>query len=252
MYWLVFQQMGIDRDRIKPFSSLLVGFGREQVYLVGIVSLSLTAGTAPKASTVMVDFLVVDRPSAYNAIIGRPRLNKLKVATSTYHLMIKFPTKRRVGEVRGDQLAAMRCYNTSMKKASNSTTLIVASVNEAKGELAEPLEEVMVGEGRVLQIGTCLTWEIREGFVDFLCRNMKVFAWSHEDMPGISPKEIVHVLNVDLDMKPVKQKKRKFASERVDAIVEEVGKFLKAQFIQEVYYPDWLANVVLMKKSNEK
>ena len=32
----------------------------------------------------------------------------------------------------------------------------------------------------------------------------------------------------------------------------EVEKLLKAQFIREVYYPDWLANVFLMKKSNGK
>jgi hypothetical protein len=56
---------------------------------------------------------------------------------------------------------------------------------------------------------------------------MEVFAWSHEDMPRISPEEIVHVLNVDLDMKPVKQKMRKFAPERIEAITVEVEKLLK-------------------------
>jgi hypothetical protein len=204
LYWLVFQHMGIDRDRIKPFGSPLVGFDEEHVYPMGIISLPLTVGTAPKVSTVMVDFLVVDRPSAYNTINGRPGLNKLRAATSTYHLMMKFPTEEEVGEVKGDQLAARRCYNISMKKVSDPTTLTVASVTEVNGELAEPLEEMVVGEGRVLQIGTCLTQEIREGLVDFLRRNLEVFAWSHEDIPGISPKMIVHVLNVDPDMKPVK------------------------------------------------
>jgi hypothetical protein len=146
----------------------------------------------------------------------------------------------------------MRCYNISMKKISDPTTLIVASVFEVKGELAEPLKEVSVGEGRVLQIGNCLTKEVQEGLVKFLCRNMEVFAWSHEDMSGISPEEIVHVLNVDPDMKPVKQKIRKFTPKRVEAITVEVEKLLKAQFIEEVYYPDWLANVVVVKKSNDK
>jgi hypothetical protein len=54
-------------------------------------------------------------------------LNKLRTATSIYHLMMKFPTEEGVGEVRGDQLAAMRCYNISMKKVSDPTTLTVAS-----------------------------------------------------------------------------------------------------------------------------
>jgi hypothetical protein len=68
--------MGIERDIIKPFGSPLIGFGGEQVQPIGIIPLPVTAGTTPRLSTVMVDFLVVDRPSAYNGIIGRPALNK--------------------------------------------------------------------------------------------------------------------------------------------------------------------------------
>jgi ribonuclease HI len=252
LYWPAFQQMGIDRERIKPFTSPLVGFGGEVVFPIGIIPLPVTAGTAPQLATVMVDFLVIDRPSAYNAIMGRPALNKLKAVTSTYHLMMKFPTEEGVGVVRGDQLAARKCYNTSMKKVSDSTTLTVASVHEAKGEPAEPLEEVSIGDGRTLQIGTCLEIGVREDLVKFLHNNTEVFAWSHEDMPGINPEEIVHVLNVNPDAKPVKQKRRKFAPERVEAITVEVEKLLKAQFIEEVHYPEWLANVVLVKKSNGK
>lgn len=45
----------------------------------------------------MADFLVIDRPSAYNAIIGRPTLNKLRAMTSTYHLKMKFLTNNGVG-----------------------------------------------------------------------------------------------------------------------------------------------------------
>ena len=36
------------------------------------------------------------------------------------------------------------------------------------------------------------------------------------------------------------------------AIVEEVHKLQEAEFIQEVYYPDWLVNVVMVKKANRK
>ena len=71
-------------------------------------------------------------------------------------------------------------------------------------------------------------------------------------MLGIRPEEIVHVLNMDPDMKPVKQKRRKFAPKRVEVVTVEVNKLLKARFIREVYYADWLANIVLVKKSNGK
>jgi hypothetical protein len=78
LYWPAFQHMGIDHDRIKPFGSPLVGFGGEVVYPIGIIPLPVTAGIAPRLSTVMVDFLVIDRPSAYNAIMGRPAVEQVE------------------------------------------------------------------------------------------------------------------------------------------------------------------------------
>jgi len=59
-------------------------------------------------------------------------------------------------------------------------------------------------------------------------------------------------LNVDSSHQPVKQRRRSFAPERNQAIVEEVQKLLQAGFIREVDYPEWLAKVVLVKKSKEK
>jgi hypothetical protein len=50
----------------------------------------------------MVIFLVIVRPSAYNAIVKRTILNQLRAVTSTPHLKMKFPTKSGVDEVRGD------------------------------------------------------------------------------------------------------------------------------------------------------
>ena len=71
-------------------------------------------------------------------------------------------------------------------------------------------------------------------------------------MPGINPTIMVHKLNVSPIFSPIRQKKRVFAQERDKAIAEEVRKLLKADFIREVYYPDWLANFVMVKKANGK
>jgi len=65
-----------------------------------------------------------------------------------------------------------------------------------------------------------------------------VFAWSHEDMPGIDPSIIVYKLNVSRSFSLIQQKKRVFAQEWDKAIVEEVKKLQEADFIQEVYYLD--------------
>ena len=71
-------------------------------------------------------------------------------------------------------------------------------------------------------------------------------------MPRIDPSVIAHRLNVNPTSSPIRQKKRVFTQERDKAIAEEVRKLLEADFIREVYYPDWLANVVMVKKANGK
>ena len=71
-------------------------------------------------------------------------------------------------------------------------------------------------------------------------------------MPRINPEVISHSLNVDLAHRPIKQKKRHFTSNQVKVVNQEIDKLLEMSFIREVNYPDWLANVVLVKKANEK
>ena len=71
-------------------------------------------------------------------------------------------------------------------------------------------------------------------------------------MPRIDPSIMVHRLNISAAFPPVCQKKRMFAHERAQAIAEEVHKLQEADFIREVYYLDWLANVVMIRKANGK
>ena len=69
---------------------------------------------------------------------------------------------------------------------------------------------------------------------------------------GIDPAVITHGLNVNPSFKPIKEKRRSFALEIQKSINEEVGKLLQAGAIREVEYPEWLVNVVLVKKANSK
>ena len=94
--------------------------------------------------------------------------------------------------------------------------------------------------------------KIKKDLVRFLRENIDVFAWSHKDMPGIDPSVITQRLNVYPSSNPMRQKKRVFAPERDNAIKEEVQKLIVAKFIREIYYPDWLANVIMIKKTNGK
>nr|XP_023884357.1 uncharacterized protein LOC111996604 [Quercus suber] len=240
----------LDPNRLRPFDSPLVSFSGDRVYPRGIVTLTVTVGTDPKQLTRQIDFLVVDSPSSYNVIIGRPALNKWKASTSTYCLKMKFPTDDGVGKVKGDQVLARECYQAVLAAKENHTW----TVEEEEEEKVEALEVVELIEGEVTKttrIGTTLSPEMRTRLIQFLRENLDVFAWSHDDMPGISSEVIQHKLNVDLEKRPVKQRRRTFAPEKDQAIADEVNKLLTAGFIKEVYYPDWLANVVLIKMADE-
>ena len=92
--------MRIDRKRLVPTNAPLVGFRGTKVYPLGTVTLPVTIGDYPQQITRDITFLIIDYSSTYNAIIGRPTLNSWKAITSTYHLMIKFPTEYGVGELR--------------------------------------------------------------------------------------------------------------------------------------------------------
>ena len=111
-----FDKMGIGRERLEPVSTHLRGFSGEKVLPLGSIQLVLTLGDPLCQATTTARFLVVDAPSAYNMLLGRPSLNAIKAIPSSYHMMVKFPTVSGVGMVRGDQLVARECYSASMKQ----------------------------------------------------------------------------------------------------------------------------------------
>ena len=97
-----FDKMGIGREKLDPVNACLRGFSRERVLPLGSVQLVLTLGDPPCQATTTMRFLIVDAPSAYNMLLGRPSLNVIGVVPSAYHMVIKFPTENGVGMVRGN------------------------------------------------------------------------------------------------------------------------------------------------------
>ncbi|GFS46031.1 hypothetical protein Acr_00g0099710 [Actinidia rufa] len=93
-----FDKMKIGLNKLHPFYTLLVGFGGNTIHPLGWIKLPITLGTEPHQTTVWQDFILVDCPSPYNAILGRPMLGGTKAMTSTYHLKIKFPTSTGIGK----------------------------------------------------------------------------------------------------------------------------------------------------------
>ena len=107
-----FFRMRLSADRLERVSTPLVGFVGEAITVEGEVTLPVTAEIEPRQSTVYLTFAVIQVPSTYNAILGRPELNTLRAIVSMYHLLVRFPTKNGVGEMHG--------INSSLDDASKS------------------------------------------------------------------------------------------------------------------------------------
>ncbi|KAL5555088.1 hypothetical protein UlMin_037324 [Ulmus minor] len=200
--------------KIEPTASSLSGFTGDSISSEGILNLPVELGSSPYQHIQAVDFVLVDCPSPYNAIIGRPTLNKIRVVTSTYHLLVKFPTVGGIGILRGDQTESREIY-----EAANRSVQVQGIKSSAKSRDDTPTTSIPNENGS-------------ENLIIFLREHRDIFAWSHEDMPGIDPNVIVHRLNIDPNFKPIKQKRRTFNAKRYMAINTEI------------------ANVVLVKKAN--
>ena len=92
----------------------------------------------------------------------------------------------------------------------------------------------------------------KEQLLAFLRKNVDVFAWSAYETSKVDPNFICHHLNVNPSITPKKQPPWHSSKEHSEVVKEEVVKLKHAGAIKEVFYPQWLANMVLVKKKNGK
>ena len=123
-----------------------------------------------------------------------------------------------------------------------------------KASCAEQLIRVKIlpDVDQYFQVGASVTDEDKVETLLFLMRNVDMFAWSPYKVPGVEPEFIVHKLNVDPSFPPKKQKPRRLAKEHIEAVRQEVGKLKDAEAIKEIFFLDWLANTVVVRKKSGK
>ena len=116
------------------------------------------------------------------------------------------------------------------------------------------MERVIVGDDpkKFFQIGAKLPLHESEQLVEFLRENVNVFAWSAYEAPGIDPSFICHHLNVNPSITPKRQPPRRPPKEHAEAVRNEVAKLKQVGAIKEVFYPQWLANTLVVKKKTRK
>ncbi|XP_042423371.1 uncharacterized protein LOC122010983 [Zingiber officinale] len=110
LFRTAFEEMQIDAAELQPVATSLYGFTGNEVKPMRQIKLAISLGTKPLVRTRKSAFIVVDSPSSYNVILGRPALYEFRAAVSTFHQKIKFPMGEQVGVVKGEQKVSRRCY----------------------------------------------------------------------------------------------------------------------------------------------
>jgi len=282
--WDCLKKLAHPGRNVIPMVNPILGFGGQEVHPLGTIRLPVRFGCKTKFKSLEIDFLVVDVPMAYNVILGRPTLHRVRAVVAPYLLQLQFETDDGgVGELRGDQRTARECYLVSIKPLLERTreceapglhpaekrakagppalvpeALVIHSLTSSepprpRPEAADAVEHLTLEEGRpdrTVQLGRDIAANDRQSLASLLRSYKDVFAFGSEEMPGIAPTVMEHRLNADPRHKPVVQKKRHMGPERAAAANAEVQKLLEAGFIRECHYPEWISNVVLVKKPN--
>ena len=125
------------------------------------------------------------------------------------------------------------------------------SVRDRRPQPVDNVVDRQIG-GKIFKLGRLLSQEEQDEVAAVISHHLDAFAWTASDMPAIDPYFLCHNLTMDAKVRPVRQRRRKFNQERCLVVKEETQKLLSGGHIREIQYPEWLANVVLVKKANGK
>ena len=104
----------------------------------------------------------------------------------------------------------------------------------------EDLVKITIGDDpeKFFQVGSQLPQQEKEELVEFLKRNIDVFAWNTYEAPGVDPDFICHHLNVNPLVTLKKQLPRRPSKEHAETVRQEVTKLKQARAIKDVFYPE--------------
>lgn len=101
LFYIAIERIKLLEDKHMPIQCLIHGFNGETSMPIRVITLLITLGIMPIHLNLMVDFLVIKLPSAYNMILGCPcmRMRMARAFLSTYHLIMEFLTEASISEI---------------------------------------------------------------------------------------------------------------------------------------------------------
>ena len=145
--------------------------------------------------------------------------------------------------------------STSTEGDSQQSRISVLSTDAVlEGAKCKKLEEIFIDGNleKFFQVRAQLPLREKENLIVFLKKNIDIFAWNAYEAPRVDPDFICHHLNVNLVVLPKKQPPRRSSKEHSDAVKQEVNKVKQVGAIKEVFYLEWLANIMVVKKKSGK
>ena len=116
MFWMTFNKLQLSPDLLRPYTGCLYGFVGDQVEVLGHLELRTTFIDGTTSRTENIRYLVINAPFAYNILLGRPTLNRLRAVSLTMHMKMKLPgLGGKVITIKSDQKEAKRCYENNLK-----------------------------------------------------------------------------------------------------------------------------------------
>ncbi|XP_016193031.1 uncharacterized protein LOC107633958 [Arachis ipaensis] len=234
---------------MQPLSGELVGFSVERVPIQGYIWLETTLGDTPLSRAIDIQYLIVECPSPYNIILGRPALNMFRAVVSTLYLCVKFQAQDgKIATLHSDCQQARQCYNASLKRSDTrqkyqQEVKAIHNMNEVlslaeldpredtqeRPQPADELQKVLLTSkpGQFTYIGRALQGQEQLELIKVLQDNTDLFSWTSADMSGIDPNVICHKLAIDRMIRPIAQKKRNLGAEKAKAALEEAKKLCR-------------------------
>jgi hypothetical protein len=255
-----FRQMQEPEDKIHDATHPLCGFGGRQIVELSKITMSVTFGYIHNTRTEQVVFDIIDMEYPYNAIFVRGTLNAFEAILHPAYLCMKIPSEQGPIVVHGSQEATRRAEGswTDSKAIHNIDVAEAYQQYKHKREKAASADQPKpmllcedIADQRVL-LGSLLSGEQEKILLRFLFNNKDVFAWIANNLCGFNRDVIEHSLNVDPSFRPRKQRLWKMSKDKAEGARNEVKRLLSAGVIREVTYPEWLANTVMVKKTNGK
>ncbi|XP_021835955.2 uncharacterized protein [Spinacia oleracea] len=108
-----------DPKTIESIHYPIIGFGGSVIHPIGVINLPVRFGDRKDGQKMGVNFLIVKDLTAYNVILGRPTLNKIKAVVVTHLMLLKFVCDDgAIGTIHGDQQQAKDCYLTTLNPSA--------------------------------------------------------------------------------------------------------------------------------------